>query len=394
MTREELYEQVWSQPMRTLAASIGISDVALAKRCKAANVPVPPRGWWARKEAGKTVKIEPLPPLPFVMSNYFPALEKSEWSVEAQALEPPVFRDLAQVQEEIRAAVKPVRVQPALTRPHPVVARLLKQDSARPPVSGRQFPHYAEQKFGSPIQQRRLRLLSCILTELQRLGCKVSGSTHAGERFSVKVGEGWTYIFLGVEGGASASYFHDAQPRYKQPDREQLRFAIIDHDPRTPPSLSWREDKTLLDQQVSEIIRGIFLQVEDDRRKWALLSYQWRCEDHARKMREAKLAKEKAEADRIAKEKAAAAARLSALIDGAAALERAATIRRYVEKVCIECSARADKLSPDDLERWVSWALSHADAIDPVVSGRFIQDFPRLGSQEASVRNDRVLKEL
>lgn len=36
MTREELHEQVWSQPMRTLAASIGISDVALARRCKTA----------------------------------------------------------------------------------------------------------------------------------------------------------------------------------------------------------------------------------------------------------------------------------------------------------------------------------------------------------------------
>lgn len=77
MTREELHELVWSQPMRTLAASMGISDVALAKRCRAANVPVPPRGWWARKDAGKPVKIEPLPPLPFAMANYFPALDRA-----------------------------------------------------------------------------------------------------------------------------------------------------------------------------------------------------------------------------------------------------------------------------------------------------------------------------
>lgn len=174
MTREELHEQIWSQPIRTLAASIGISDVALAKRCKTASVPVPPRGWWARKEAGKPVKVEPLPPLPFVMSNYFPAIEKSKESVEGvklQTLEPPVFRDLPQVQEEIRAAVKPIKGPPALTRAHPIVARLLKQDAARPPVSDRQFAHYGEQKFGSQIQQRRLRFLSCILTELERLGC-------------------------------------------------------------------------------------------------------------------------------------------------------------------------------------------------------------------------------
>lgn len=131
MTREELYEQVWSQPMRTLAASMGISDVALAKRCKAANVPVPPRGWWAKKEAGKAAKVEPLPPLPFALANYFPAYEdvpngrdvdQSDGEKVAALPERPVFRDLAQVQAEIRAAVKPVKVPATLTTPHPIVA--------------------------------------------------------------------------------------------------------------------------------------------------------------------------------------------------------------------------------------------------------------------------------
>lgn len=52
MTREELHEQVRSQPMRTLAKTLGISDVALAKRCGSADVTVPPGGWWARKGVG------------------------------------------------------------------------------------------------------------------------------------------------------------------------------------------------------------------------------------------------------------------------------------------------------------------------------------------------------
>ncbi len=33
-TREELYEQVWSAPMQTLALGYGLSDVGLAKTCK------------------------------------------------------------------------------------------------------------------------------------------------------------------------------------------------------------------------------------------------------------------------------------------------------------------------------------------------------------------------
>jgi hypothetical protein len=62
-SREELYEQVRSEPMRKLAKRYSISDVALAKICKKLDIPRPPRGYWARKEAGKKVKQTPLPPL-------------------------------------------------------------------------------------------------------------------------------------------------------------------------------------------------------------------------------------------------------------------------------------------------------------------------------------------
>ncbi len=52
-TRKQLYDLVWSQPMTTVAASVGISDVALAKHCKKANIPVPSRVLGAQ-EAGET----------------------------------------------------------------------------------------------------------------------------------------------------------------------------------------------------------------------------------------------------------------------------------------------------------------------------------------------------
>jgi hypothetical protein len=52
LTRQSLYVLVWSTPMSTLANAFGISDVALAKRCRAVDVPVPPRGYWARRGAG------------------------------------------------------------------------------------------------------------------------------------------------------------------------------------------------------------------------------------------------------------------------------------------------------------------------------------------------------
>jgi hypothetical protein len=62
--REDLYEQVWSTPLRTLAQQYGLSDVGLAKTCKRMKVPVPGRGYWAKKAAGHTLKRRPLPALP------------------------------------------------------------------------------------------------------------------------------------------------------------------------------------------------------------------------------------------------------------------------------------------------------------------------------------------
>ncbi|WP_133123983.1 hypothetical protein [Phyllobacterium zundukense] len=59
-TRRELHELVWSKPLSELAPILGISDRGLAKICTRHLVPSPPRGYWAKLEAGQPVKITPL----------------------------------------------------------------------------------------------------------------------------------------------------------------------------------------------------------------------------------------------------------------------------------------------------------------------------------------------
>lgn len=63
LTREALYELVWSKPMRSAAADVGISDVGLKKRCRGLGVPVPPQGYWNKVLAGHRMPERPkLPP--------------------------------------------------------------------------------------------------------------------------------------------------------------------------------------------------------------------------------------------------------------------------------------------------------------------------------------------
>jgi hypothetical protein len=62
--RSDLYHAVWTEPVRVVAAKHGISDVALAKICKKLGVPIPGRGYWAQKTAGRAPPPTPLPKLP------------------------------------------------------------------------------------------------------------------------------------------------------------------------------------------------------------------------------------------------------------------------------------------------------------------------------------------
>lgn len=61
LSREQLYDLVWSKPMSALGPEFGVSDVALKKRCKKLGIPTPPRGYWAKEEAGKRPHKKKLP---------------------------------------------------------------------------------------------------------------------------------------------------------------------------------------------------------------------------------------------------------------------------------------------------------------------------------------------
>ncbi|TDY24589.1 hypothetical protein B0G81_5028 [Paraburkholderia sp. BL6665CI2N2] len=58
--REELYEQVWTEPVTKVAKRYAISDVGLRKICLDLEVPLPPVGYWAKLAAGRAVKRPPL----------------------------------------------------------------------------------------------------------------------------------------------------------------------------------------------------------------------------------------------------------------------------------------------------------------------------------------------
>jgi len=63
LTRKELYELVWTEPVQAVAGRFRMSDRGLAKLCERHAIPTPGRGYWRQMETGNPARRLPLPKL-------------------------------------------------------------------------------------------------------------------------------------------------------------------------------------------------------------------------------------------------------------------------------------------------------------------------------------------
>ena len=61
LTRKELYEEIWKLSVAGVARKYGISYAKCLTQIKAAQIPVPPSGYWTKINFGKQVEQTPLP---------------------------------------------------------------------------------------------------------------------------------------------------------------------------------------------------------------------------------------------------------------------------------------------------------------------------------------------
>lgn len=118
LTRRELYDLVWSKPISKLVEHFGVSGVAIAKACSRAHVPVPPRGWWARRAAGQSsiVQVRPGPRPPGLddtvtvgggaHAHYYQGYASDQEILDSPIPPEPSFdKDIGAVRERVMAMV-------------------------------------------------------------------------------------------------------------------------------------------------------------------------------------------------------------------------------------------------------------------------------------------------
>lgn len=167
LTREELHQLVWKFPGTHLAKRFGVSDVALAKICRKLDVPRPPPGWWARKAAGRKVRIAPLPtrrPDIPVQIRITPTPETTDG-----------LRDHIQAEAE---RLGTIAVPDRLARPHPLIAGWLRDRRERQQRARLEQEPWRRSLYSVPnwtgTDRRRHRVLHALFRALEGRGATIA----------------------------------------------------------------------------------------------------------------------------------------------------------------------------------------------------------------------------
>lgn len=375
LSRKQLFDLVWSEPMKNLSVRFGISDVGLKKVCLRAAIPTPDRGYWAKRESGKGTNPPALSERPPGMDDeVVVAGGRNYWyqnwdraDLRAPLPPPPEFPEpIEAVRERIAKVIGKLSVPREIRDCHPAVDRLLKQDDIRREKRlATSYPTpWHEPQFDSPFERRRLRILNTLFLAAERM----NGKPCVG-RDADSVHLTFFQQHVRIKLSRCKQRTHGAPQRLNDP---RLSVAILNGLGSEQARITWEDDDTgKLETRITEIVVEVVLTAEVQHREGATRHYQWLVERKGELEEEER--KRKLEAERVAiqRQKRLEQARVDRLLDDAAAFQQAGAIRKYVETIRIARSSGSDPVT-EDLERWSQWALAQADRIDPIVGDKFL----------------------
>ena len=373
LSRDALYALVWQTPMRRLASTFGMSDVALAKHCKKLDIPLPGLGYWAKKEAGQAVAQVALPARGLGKSyeihfggdnrSGYPA-RPEEIASESIAPLPEFEGDIAAVRERARTIVGRVSY-PSLAKLHPATTKLLQQDERRrAKQAASSWPSTLYTPFfDTAPDKRRLRIMNALFLALARCGCRPSTSRRESYELSTLIGDVAMPFVL-----APLGFNHRERDRSGKvfENKGRVLLELSWYEPPSEIVTRWEDrDDLPLEMQLTEITVELLVAGEWGLRDKAQRQHAYRLERKTAAEAELRRREEEArrkEEERVAK---AAQARREQLFLEAESLRKANEVRAYVA-ARMERAKSTHGGASAELEEWARWAHREADALDPL----------------------------
>ena len=361
--REELYRDVWREPMLQLAKKYGVSDVMLAKVCRKLHIPVPGRGYWVRKASGQKLSVEPLPELKDV-----PVIQRFKLP-EPESREPKIPEPEPADSEYLRIKeIETLKIAVDTNAPiHRLVAITIKAfKSATTDDRGFRTTGHKEGELDVRISpaslERAIAILNAVITALERLGYPVNVKRDAqrNSQSSVATIFGHEIRFDFVE-----KYTQIPVP---ENDRAKFPWSKIRYQPNgalefriSPPGYGSRIVRDKKTQPLEQQITFILVSFIREGRETKLRTERWTREKIERQ-------KQEVERQKLAEQIHEEEQKLERLDSWVADWVRAGQYREFVAALEHSWSVAGKDLSVEaDFGKQLAWMRQQADRLDPLI---------------------------
>ncbi len=365
--RQKLYNEVWATPMQKLAKHYGLSDRGLAKICLKLNIPVPPRGYWAKKASGQKVIQAKLPPLKEGQRDhlYFHQLGLKPVDPTEGA-----FKEFEKRPENL------IRVKSTVGEMHPLAATV--RDELKKAKKDRWGILVGDGEWGSVVRvsegtkERALGILNALFGAFD---ARSYATVYDKEKKDA---------FIEIKGGRVGFLFEEVL------DRKQKELTLAEQ--RDKIKHPWRYSYTEYIKVPSGRLRlSVNGRFRNDRSSWsdgqrqkvegclnAFMAVVAKAADTDAKARikrefeeKKRQARERLE-EQLEKLRQAEQRKLWALLMESACWEQSQRIRGYVEALKTAVAKQTNtSLENEDLNDWATWALRQANALDPLAPGAY-----------------------
>jgi hypothetical protein len=380
LSRQDLYDLVWSKPMIHVAKQFDISGVMLAKICNERNIPRPPRGYWMRLQSSKKRGMCVQTPLPNMLdkesqiNGFNRFLEDEVVRRNAQRpedfdpsdLDQPIPDPPAEFAESLKAFRNrldenfPVLIDESEIKMwHPTCQTVLEADLVIAKIRKRdQYaadPHYQSEKG-----KLTLHAMNCVLHWFEALGFTVRLTGKKNFCFHVAINKHWEEfrVFL-IDHDPSLV----ARKRFKERKRTTFGFSWVNQSEDVTPGRRYYESEKLSPDLVKAVVLDRAVHLEREFRERVFRTYENRVESRRYAIRR------KAELEQRAIEKKRKdladlfANRENLMAKAVSNMNQADMIRCLINAV--KEKAASSKTSISGLDRWTGWATHQANLIDP-----------------------------
>ncbi len=390
--RAQLYEEVWADPVEVAAKRYGVSGSALAKTCRKLQVPLPGRGYWARKRAGQKLKR---PPLPTVKAGGREEISVSRWHrpKRPKPILSPETEAMIANEETPEAAIA---VPATLDQAHNLVvmsARLLQGATPLEGVVRCRDRRCLDIAVSPGSLDRALRIMDAVLSALKARGLAVEVtdvradeprrdySDRRGDQVPsnvtrVKVAGEWIRFALmekvshkrppppppprHLRGSAADWWQRVNRPPVEHVPTGELTLSLLDTSYLSVP-FSWRDGKRRrLEECLNTVVSSLYLTSD------AIKAH--RAEHEMQRAESERAQKRHLEEQRSREEEAKRAKELE---DVVGQWRFAHDVRAYVaEARRMVADADLTMAAESPCDKWLNFALSYAEKIDPLAELR------------------------